>query len=203
VSGVAPMRYPLEPLLKLTGWTLRGRVREIAPYGSGEYRLRRDVGVTANVADRLAIAAGYHPCEIWPSWTSDCPLPVYECCKECEAEFLPTRPGHIYCHPNCSARARKRRAYHSDPEARARRLAQSAAYYEEAGEYVRAAVRRRYWADPETHRARVRDRAARKAAESITDKAADFNKSAASTGKTRTTPRSPITPHSTLASMAS
>lgn len=58
-------RYPLEPLAK----AMRCSVHEIAEtLGiSGTYlRKVRDNGLSARTADHAAVAAGFHPYEIWP-----------------------------------------------------------------------------------------------------------------------------------------
>lgn len=66
-------RFPLEPLLKMArgGATdpdsFCALAREI---GVDQGFLRRTIreGVTWTLADRWAVAIGYHPGEIWPAW---------------------------------------------------------------------------------------------------------------------------------------
>jgi lambda repressor-like predicted transcriptional regulator len=220
VSGVAPMRYPLEPFFKLTGWTMRqvSIASGTSHPNATEYRLRLERGVTALVADRLAIKAGLHPAEIWPSWWDDCALPVYSTCEECGGEFLPRQRTQRFCSRQCNTRHHGReggrRRYQSDPAAAERQRAKDRRYRAEQGEAARRARnarrRARYAAD-ELHRRRILDAQRARRAGSITDKDAPFNKDTKNTANSTATSgestgfaqRSSISPHPVLASMAS
>lgn len=64
-------RYPLDTLREAMGspsWNGLGRALGISGATLYEYRER---GLTALVADRLAIKAGLHPAMVWPSWVDD------------------------------------------------------------------------------------------------------------------------------------
>jgi lambda repressor-like predicted transcriptional regulator len=152
VSGVAPMRYPLEPLFKLTGWTMRqvSIASGTSKPNSIEYRTRLERGVTALVADRLAIAAGLHPAEIWPSWWDDTPPEAPgKPCEECGGEFTPRSKVHVCCSDECGDRRKgrewRRNRYATDPDYRAAELARVRAYkavYRERLAAARRAARR-------------------------------------------------------------
>lgn len=80
-------RYPLDPLANHLGIRLGqigGHQPDQHPSGMAAlaerlnlsitrlYRLRRH-GLSPDQADRLAIATGAHPSQIWPSWFADAP----------------------------------------------------------------------------------------------------------------------------------
>lgn len=139
-------RYPLAPLFELTGWTMSD-VRDIAPCGGEEYRLRRTEGVTERIADRLAVAAGLHPHVVWPEMAAHALEDASQPCADerCTNTFIPVRKSHRYCSRNCRNRRHERMKYRTDPEFRARKRGASQAYYAQVADYVKAQVRRRYW----------------------------------------------------------
>lgn len=166
-------RYPLEPLLELTGWTMT-QVRQVAPCGGEEYRLRVEHGVTERIADRLACAVGLHPHVVWPEMAAHALEDAeQECADErCTTTFVPVRKSHRYCSPRCFQRAYKRAKYReryaSDPafreaevaRARAKRAAtqrarkiKARAYYLANAEKLRAKARARKAARREAQRA--------------------------------------------------
>lgn len=63
--------YPFEPLQRL----IAAPTAQVAADLLGVPRRRlyrlRDQGLTVDQADRMAIAAGYHPAEVWPTWLDD------------------------------------------------------------------------------------------------------------------------------------
>lgn len=64
-------RYPLDPLLDALGLrSLNQAAARIGVSGATLYEYR-DRGLTAHVADRLAVKAGLHPAMVWPSWVED------------------------------------------------------------------------------------------------------------------------------------
>lgn len=146
-------RYPLQPLLELTGWTMN-RVTQIAPCNGGEYRLRLADGVTERTAERIAVAAGYHALEVWPEMIEE----AYSACAaaDCERRFIPTRKGHSYCSDRCRERVRMRLKYQTDEAHRAMKRAARTDFYNEVGHYERARERRKYHANAEAARARSR-----------------------------------------------
>lgn len=89
------------------------------------------------IADRLAVAAGRHPSEVWPDYF-----------ERIDAERRARRA------------ALERRRYRANLEAE---RARSRAYYAEVADYVRAHKRRTYWQDVETSRARLREKDRRRA----------------------------------------
>lgn len=147
-------RYPLEPFLRLTGWSMQ-RIRSIAPCGGEEYRTRLERGVTELIADRLACAAGHDPYVVWPEMLDHQIVDVSAACQECEKQFVPTRKGHRFCSDRCRERLRMRAKY-QDPNFAAAKRAARARYYAEAGSYERARERRKYHTDPERARQRAR-----------------------------------------------
>lgn len=124
-------RWPLQPFLDATGWSMT-RIREVAPCNGVEYRRRRTEGVTEATADRLAIAAHLHPWEIWPEIEHLAEIP----CAECNEGFVPFRKNHLHCSKRCYQRAYKRekyrRLYATDPAFRAAELERSRAKREAA-----------------------------------------------------------------------
>jgi lambda repressor-like predicted transcriptional regulator len=157
VSGVAPMRYPLEPFFKLTGWTMRqvSIASGTSHPNATEYRARVERGVTALVADRLAIKAGLHPAEIWPTWWDDTPPSPGKPCEECGTEFQPTRAGHRYCRKTCSQVAAQRRRRQT-PEGRELTRANRRRFYAQTAEYERRRRRAYYAVNAEREKARQR-----------------------------------------------
>lgn len=64
----AQPRLPLEPLVARFGGVsglARALGRDRAQVGKWRQR-----GVTLDTADRIAVAVGLHPCEVWPEWHS-------------------------------------------------------------------------------------------------------------------------------------
>ena len=121
-------RYSLAPFFELTGWSMK-RVTTVAPCNGVEYGIRLSDGVTDRIADRLAVAAGYHPHEIWPELEA---LAAVACAgSRCSERFVPLRKSHRFCSKECFQREwkrdRYRQRYASDPEFRARERARSRA----------------------------------------------------------------------------
>lgn len=57
------LRWPVEPLLARAGC---GHTRAFSErYGVSHATLRDPRGLTDRVADRYAVAAGFHPAEVW------------------------------------------------------------------------------------------------------------------------------------------
>jgi hypothetical protein len=155
---VKQKRYPVEPLLALSGLSLSALLGRRT--NGTEYRRIRDEGLTELWADRCAVAAGFVPWQVWPEWLDDsiarCEV---ECADEgCPTRFLPSRAGHRFCSSACSNRRRQRLLYRADPEFRAARRAANAAYQQDSRRSVLAKQRARYWADPDAVRAARRER---------------------------------------------
>lgn len=102
--------------------------------GVGRRRLHRHVhtGLTLELADTLAAAVGRHPCEVWPCWFT-----VERRAKK--AAYM-----RRYRATNATAAEKHRR--------------RSAAYYDEARDYVKAHRRAFYKANSERLRAERRAR---------------------------------------------
>lgn len=64
-----PRPWPLEPLLQAMGTDrpLWARAGDLGLQERQVHRLRRR-GLTDEEADRLAVAAGFHPAEVWSGW---------------------------------------------------------------------------------------------------------------------------------------
>lgn len=129
-------RYPLEPLAEAMCLSMNQACLKLGVSGTTqkEYRAR---GVTELVADRLAVRAGLHPCEVWPDFG-------LQPCEECGELFAATRPGHRFCGASCRDRRSARQRYASRPETREAVLARRRRYYAENAAYERARERRRY-----------------------------------------------------------
>lgn len=110
-------KYLLAPLATAMGLTEHGATRALRLSGSRAKRYRTE-GMSWDVADRLAGAAGFHPAEIWPSWCEDS-------IAEAEADEAARRERRRQI-----ARESARRRYR-DPERRQVLLQRSAAYYAE------------------------------------------------------------------------
>lgn len=63
-------------------------------------RWRRN-GLTTMKADKIATALGFHPAELWPSWSDDAALEP--CCRWCGE---PLSEGVLYCNPDHSRHSR-------------------------------------------------------------------------------------------------
>jgi hypothetical protein len=101
-------------------------------------------GFTVEAADRVAVACGFHPAEVWgwDVWLSVQGRP----CENCGRRFTPARVTQRFCHRRCKSAAGMRRRYATDPDYRAKKVEAVARYYAECGEYVRTRQRRRYQA---------------------------------------------------------
>lgn len=133
-------RYPLEPLMAVTGWSM-AKVREQAPCNGSEYRLRISQGVTERTADRLAVAAGLHPFDVWPEIEL---LGTRPCAAAgCQVHFAPKDRQSRYCSPRCRQREKMRR-YRARPHGAEvnRRLRRE--HYAACIHYERASNRARY-----------------------------------------------------------
>jgi plasmid maintenance system antidote protein VapI len=69
------VRLSIEPLVKMYG-TVCGLGRALGVHSTQVNRWRR-TGLTIATADRLAIAVGLHPVDLWPEWY-DLPVIVAE-----------------------------------------------------------------------------------------------------------------------------
>lgn len=96
------MSYPVAPLLELVDRVVPTRRLATDPRHVGDpgesrgleslygkpiatafYRARRVGELSDAQADRLAVAFGRHPCELWPTWFQDA---ACQWCEECCAE---------------------------------------------------------------------------------------------------------------------
>jgi hypothetical protein len=161
-------RYPIEPLMALTGKTqfalLEGR-----RVNSETWSNIRDRGFTPQMADKVACANGFHPSLVWPSWEQDEFDELSIPCKECGERFIPKRKGHVFHVVACAKRAQARDRYQNDPEYRAKRIAavkahddatrrakrlKKAQHHRENAERIRAEKRAYYAANTELVRER-------------------------------------------------
>lgn len=152
-------RFPLAPLLEVTGLTmaqLNARIR----MGGDTYRRVQTEGLSELVADRWATRLGLHPAEVWTDWFDQ---PRVECAeRDCTETFVPTRKGHRFCSTRCQTRnanrAYSKRRWANDPKWRARKAAASRRYNEEAARAVLARKRARYQERADELRAQRRAR---------------------------------------------
>lgn len=153
-------RYPLADLVEATGLTEAAVSRMVGLSGS-TLKLARERGLTADAADRYAVRAGFSPLEVWHDYGMTL-------CAECEEGFAPFRSSQRFCGRRCRERNGARRRYQTRPEVAERMRAKSAAYYAEAGDYVRSRVLRYHHANRpaqlERMRAYRRDRQAKETA---------------------------------------
>lgn len=126
-------RYPVQPLLDLSGLTysalLRGKNGEA-------YRSIRENGLTPYMADQLAVKAGFHPSDVWETWADDEFAELSRECRNCRVLFVPSCDRNVYCSDRCRScfhvREYRRRRYQNDPEYRAKVIEKSRRYREEA-----------------------------------------------------------------------
>jgi hypothetical protein len=124
-------RFPFAPLAALMALSEHLACQQLRVSGRTAQEYRRD-GVSALVADRLAVRAGFHPAEVWPSWWDD--------------------TGYK------NTPDRRRATYRADAVAAEARRQSARNYYAENGAYVRARERRRYRENREAILARRRER---------------------------------------------
>lgn len=60
-------RFPLEPLAALTRLD-QGELARVAGVSRRTVCRWKALGMNQWIADRLAIALGYHPAVVWPEW---------------------------------------------------------------------------------------------------------------------------------------
>lgn len=161
--------FPLQPLADRHGVTLAALGRHLGVSGT-TWKRYRDLGVSRDVADRLAGRLGLHPAEVWPEWIEDASV---ECALDlCEVRFVPISKNHRFCSPQHRDRAkvgerarRNAERYRTDPAFREKVKAARRAFYAENAAYEKRREARRYWADPVAARASKKARrAANKAA---------------------------------------
>jgi hypothetical protein len=141
------IRYPIEPLLALMDGTPSEALARLKVSGSTQQEyLER--GVSERVGDRLAIRAGLHPYVVWPEMADAVEIDGPTTLAEEQAARVDAR--------RLKRNAQERARYAASAEQRAKKQAHNRRYYEECGEYVRAAERERYrrTATPEARRAR-------------------------------------------------
>lgn len=133
-------RYPIEPLIALTGWTLHGEIRRLAPASGAELAKRRTDGVTEAIADRLAVAAGRHPWEIWPEMIDHAIGDLERPCDGCGVAMEAPDPRRRYCSKPCRMKAAQRRWRNTPGGREANRIA-CAKYRSENLDYERMRTR--------------------------------------------------------------
>lgn len=109
-------RYHPDPLAEATGKTLNAACVALGVSGTTQQDARCH-GFTRDVADRLAVRAGYMPWEVWPEM-ADHDLADHQ--RECAADdCTETFIGHTnrrYCTPQCKRRTQARRYRERHPE---------------------------------------------------------------------------------------
>lgn len=141
-------RYPLGELAAAVGVTVARLGRDLGLSGKTmqEYRQR---GVSAVVADRLAVRCGLDPYVVWPELLDHSIAAAEKRCKECGAPFVPRSHRDKYCCPAHQRRHTARewaRRYRSTPEGAAANREARRRYYQENADYERARERRAHQA---------------------------------------------------------
>lgn len=127
-----PRRYPMAPLLALTGMSESAFARLVWLSGT-TLKNAREHGFVESAADRYACRAGFHPSQVWPDFAHDvCAL------EDCDELFRPRRPGHIYHDQKCA-----RKAWARSPKGKASLKAAKDRWLVTAREYDRARERAR------------------------------------------------------------
>lgn len=115
---MTPRRYPLEALVAASGLSEAALARAVGLSGT-TLKLARENGLREDAADRYACRAGLVPWLVWSDWLEDVAVP----CPECQAPFVPSRQGHVFCSRRCRDRRWKRERYRQDSQHRAAILA--------------------------------------------------------------------------------
>jgi hypothetical protein len=140
-------RYPFAPLAAAMQLSEAHACRVLNLSGSTAVEYRRR-GLTRRVADRLAVAAGLHPYEVWPEMVDDDIADT----QAAEAARLERK--------RASARrfaAKMRAQRRADPAAHATYLAEQAAYRARARRAINASRRAYYRNNRERELARQRE----------------------------------------------
>lgn len=135
------MTYPWAALATAMGVSENQAVMTLGVNGRMG-QLYRHQGMSERVAERLAVKAGFHPAEVWPEWLDHSIEAAKVECPVCLVMFLPSRRTHRVCSQNCRQKRWQNQRYAESPEFRAKRRADTAAYYADHGEYVRGRMRR-------------------------------------------------------------
>lgn len=139
MSRPVERRWPLEPLIELTGWSMV-HIRDLAPCGGAEWRNRHTEGVTERIADRLATAAGHHPYTIWPEMDAAAAEAIKATCQGCGEPYDQLDPRRRYCTETCRRTTAMRR-WRSTEEGQANNRAACAKYRAENLDYERRRTR--------------------------------------------------------------
>lgn len=117
-------KYPFAPLAALMGMSESQACRMLGISGKTQQEYRRD-GMSAKVADRMAVKARFHPYEVWPVM-ADRDVKDVEHVDYKEAAARRKRRADY-----------RRRRYQTDPREREARKAAAARYRAETAEYKR------------------------------------------------------------------
>lgn len=133
-------RYPLGPLaalVHLSPWTTLERAGITGSHAQDFIRR----GMSARVADRVAVRHGFLPYEVWPEILDAAIADLERSCAAvgCDRAFVPA-PNQRFCSPSCRQRMKMRR-YRSDPVRAERHRQERRRYYHEC-ESVEARRRR-------------------------------------------------------------
>lgn len=165
-------RYPFAPLAEAMAIPLvsihgpartaeASAARELGISGRTAQQYRRE-GMSAVVAERMALKAGWHPANIWPDWYDS---ELVECAdRSCSVQFVPARANHRFCSPLCCQRTLKRTAYKaryaSDPAFRESERQKSQEYRQAHRRAVSVKAAAYYRANAEELKAKKRARLA-------------------------------------------
>lgn len=144
-------KYPFANLAAVMHLTENAAAKQLRLSGSTLKEYRRE-GMSEKVAERLAVAAGFHPFVVWPEMTEvRCQSVEQECAAEgCDVRFVPARPQshQKFCSLKCRrgradqrAKARAAKARYVKGNGAEGNRARRRAYYAANGEYERARQR--------------------------------------------------------------
>lgn len=151
-------RYPFAALAAAMGMSEHAAADALDVRGSTEVEYRRR-GVTERVADRLAVAAGFHPSVVWPDWMDDVVQAEHVKCADahCDVRFIPRRKGHVFCSKTCgnreAGRIRAARLRATNPEYRERQRVKAQEYRDRYPDYIKA--ERKRWREANQDRRRI------------------------------------------------
>lgn len=97
------MRLPFAPLEALVAVESDEVLAEVLGVTRRTVWRYRAEGVSEIAADRLAVAAGFHPFEVWPELVD-----VATVVCDCGEVFVPVRGSHRFCSRRCHSRVTSR-----------------------------------------------------------------------------------------------
>lgn len=158
------MRYSFAPIDAHRGdIDMRALAARVGVTARTLHRWRLD-GLSEENADRCSVALGLIAYELWPEMLDAAVAEVEATCR-CGETFVVRRKGHVHCSERCRRqatrkreRAAQRERYRTDPEVRARKIAQTRAYRAEVARALAVSRRVKYRENADELRAKRRAR---------------------------------------------